>query len=284
LFVLFLKNQSKIKSKNYETKKSTTRFNPNFSSSARENLFGPIVRDERQFNTFNDAHRRWEMLYLQRHLRNESDWLNLGATDDNDYINFFNQNTQTCLGQLEEARVQLDSCAFDTAGVYIDQAIPASIHEDNLKTAREIYLNTFAEGNFEFSQQEYNTLADIACQYALEGGEGVYIARALLGEDLDCGGVEQKSAPNDHPVQDREKEEKFKIFPNPAYDHITIEGIKENVQIEIRNISGQLLLTETANSRNMIISLTNLAPGTYIVNILGESGNLAEQRKIVIVK
>lgn len=53
-------------------------FNPNFSPSARENLFGSIMRDERQFNAFSDAHRRWEMLYLQRHLRNENDWFSLG--------------------------------------------------------------------------------------------------------------------------------------------------------------------------------------------------------------
>lgn len=242
------------------------------------------MRNERQFNAFNDAHRRWEMLYLQRHLRNESDWFNLGTNDDIDYTNFFNQNTQTCLGQLEEARVQLDSCAFDTAGVYIDQALPATIHEDNLQAARSIYLNTFAVGNFEFTPQQYTTLADIACQYALEGGEGVYIARTLLGEDFDCGGVEQKSAPNDQPVQVTEKEERIKIYPNPTNDQITIEGINENAHIEIRNMSGQLLFTKTANSRNMTISLTDLAPGTYIVNIFGEDGNLEERKKIVIIR
>lgn len=262
----------------------TVPFNPVFSPAARENLFGPIVRNERQFNAFNDAHRRWEMLYLQRHLRNESDWFNLGTNDDIDYTNFFNQNTQTCLGQLEEARVQLDSCAFDTAGVYIDQAIPATIHEDNLKTAREIYLNTYAVGNFEFTPQQYNTLADIACQYALEGGEGVYIARALLGEDLDCGGVEQKSGSNDNPIKTEQKEEKIKIYPNPTRDQVTIEGMNANSIIEVRNMSGQLLLTEKANSKNVTISLTLLAPGTYLVNILGEGGNLEERKKIVILR
>lgn len=262
----------------------TVPFNPVFSPAARENLFGPIVRDERQFNAFNDAHRRWEMLYLQRHLRNENDWFNLGAADDNDYINFFNQNAQTCLGQLEEARVQLDSCAFDTAAVFVNQVVPATIHEDNLKTAREIYLNTYAVGNFEFTPQQYNTLADIACQYALEGGEGVYIARALLGEDLDCGGVEQKSGTNDNPIKVEQKEDKIKIYPNPTRDQVTIEGMNENSTIEVRNMSGQLLFTKTPNSRNMTISLTDLAPGTYIVNIVGAEGNLEERKKIVIIR
>ena len=196
----------------------------------------------------------------------------------------FNQNAQTCLGQLEEARVHIDSCAFDTATVVVNQVVPATIHEDNLKTAREIYLNTFALGNFEFTQQEYNTLTDIACQYALEGGEGVYIARALLGEDLDCGGVEQKSGTNDNPIKAEQKEEKIKIYPNPTRNLVTIEGMSENASIEIRNMSGQLLLTEKANSRNITISLTNLAPGTYIVNILGEAGSLEERKKIVILR
>ena len=47
---------------------------------------------------------------------------------------------------------------------------------------------------------------------------------------------------------------------------------------------GQLLLTEKANSKNMTISLTLLAPGTYLVNILGEGGNLEERKKIVILR
>ena len=47
---------------------------------------------------------------------------------------------------------------------------------------------------------------------------------------------------------------------------------------------GQLLLTETASSKNMTISLTHLAPGTYLVNIVGAEGNLEERKKIVILR
>lgn len=34
----------------------------------------------------------------------------------------------------------------------------------------------------------------------------------------------------------------------------------------------------------MTISLTHLAPGTYIVNILGAEGDLEERKKIVILR
>lgn len=81
-----------------------------------------------------------------------------------------------------------------------------------------------------------------------------------------------------------QKEEKIKIYPNPTRDLLTIEGMSENASIEVRNMSGQLLLTEKANSKNMTISLTHLAPGTYIVNILGAEGDLEERKKIVILR
>ena len=47
---------------------------------------------------------------------------------------------------------------------------------------------------------------------------------------------------------------------------------------------GQLLFTEQSKTKNTTISLTYLAPGTYIVNILGEDGNLEERKKIVILR
>lgn len=112
----------------------------------------------------------------------------------------------------------------------------------------------------------------------------MYIARALLGEDLDCGGVEQKSTSNNQIVKDSQKDEKITIYPNPARDHIVIEGMNEAVNIQIVNMSGQALLTEGSQSSSKQISLERFSPGMYLVYIRNEAGTLLEQKKIVILQ
>jgi hypothetical protein len=60
----------------------------------------------------------------------------------------------------------------------------------------------------------------------------------------------------------------LKIYPNPVSSQITIELESSIESIDVFNIYGSLVLTETAS----IFSVESLAPGGYYVNIKTESG------------
>jgi len=62
--------------------------------------------------------------------------------------------------------------------------------EVNKKQTNEIYLNTWAQGRFEFTPQEYDALYAIAMQRPVLGGTGVYSAMVMLGIE----GSEKESA------------------------------------------------------------------------------------------
>ncbi|MBL4707768.1 MAG: T9SS type A sorting domain-containing protein [Flavobacteriales bacterium] len=67
------------------------------------------------------------------------------------------------------------------------------------------------------------------------------------------------------------------IYPNPAKETITIEGIEKGTAIQFFNIAGQLVM-ETMNKPN--ISISKLNPGVYFVQI-EKNGSVQTQKFIV---
>lgn len=64
--------------------------------------------------------------------------------------------------------------------------------------------------------------------------------------------------------------ESIKIFPNPAGNFISIEGLRGKGKIEIYNASGKQMLTTTYINRREELSVENYPPGIYFLEIAGE--------------
>ena len=69
-----------------------------------------------------------------------------------------------------------------------------------------------------------------------------------------------------------------KVFPNPTTGIINIELLQtknENIQIEITNIVGQTILSNSYNSteKDIQIDISNYATGNYIITIITDSAN-----------
>ena len=62
-----------------------------------------------------------------------------------------------------------------------------------------------------------------------------------------------------------EKEiESYRLYPNPAYDFISIEGITDNLSYTIITLEGRKTLTGILNQR---IDISALEPGLYVIRI-----------------
>lgn len=70
------------------------------------------------------------------------------------------------------------------------------------------------------------------------------------------------------------------IYPNPASDHIMIEGLQLNSTIEIVDMNGKILLNQNVFDENIEINTSGFAAGIYIVSIIGESS--ATVQKLII--
>ena len=72
--------------------------------------------------------------------------------------------------------------------------------------------------------------------------------------------------------------ESILVYPNPASNNVSIKGLKTQSELNVLNLSGQLLLTKKINN-NSTIEL-NLPVGIYIVNI--SDGSSTYTKKLVV--
>lgn len=59
----------------------------------------------------------------------------------------------------------------------------------------------------------------------------------------------------------------IRVFPNPACDHLTINGLDAGTTIRIYANDGKLLETTTAGSSSTVLPVSHFAQGTYLLQI-----------------
>ena len=79
-------------------------------------------------------------------------------------------------------------------------------------------------------------------------------------------------------VVDEEGSVEVRVYPNPASDLVTIEGI-EAVEMQVFNAVGQLV--ETVHHTNQIV-VSGWAKGVYVVKIMGNDGFVCTKRIAVV--
>ena len=70
------------------------------------------------------------------------------------------------------------------------------------------------------------------------------------------------------------------IYPNPTNSFITISSINNIQKIEMHNITGQVLLSESVNAKSTQLSLQNLAEGVYFIKVRYANG-LSTVKKLI---
>jgi pimeloyl-ACP methyl ester carboxylesterase len=71
------------------------------------------------------------------------------------------------------------------------------------------------------------------------------------------------------------KEDRLKIYPNPASDYLYIDFESQNAQLFIYDVNGRQLVNETLNLSDSRIDVSNLPKGNYILTVRDEKGAYA---------
>jgi hypothetical protein len=84
-------------------------------------------------------------------------------------------------------------------------------------------------------------------------------------------------------------EEKLRVYPNPAYDEVTIQIATkkgESGRLSIMNAQGRMMETFETSERNAIIKLnsSHWGNGIYFIEYNNSSGSCSELQKLMIVK
>ena len=72
-------------------------------------------------------------------------------------------------------------------------------------------------------------------------------------------------------------EKVINMYPNPANDIVTLQGLKEDDQIIISNTKGKTVIELKAKAQEEIILIESLPSGIYMLSINGENRKLVVQ-------
>lgn len=120
------------------------------------------------------------------------------------------------------------------------------------------------------SECEVNSI----CYYLMIPGKSAYIVNNATGcnnadEILDKCEVD---IDEDHPAS-------FSVYPNPVTDYITVDFSDDFNLIRLYNLTGQLLISETALQSGSRIDISFLKSGIYVMRLIGDAN--ASNVKIV---
>ena len=73
----------------------------------------------------------------------------------------------------------------------------------------------------------------------------------------------------------------IKIYPNPANDYVTIDGLSKGDIVKIYDISAKLLRSWAADNNIHRANVSDLRAGLYLLQVLDNQGNIKTNRQVV---
>jgi len=150
--------------------------------------------------------------------------------------------------------------------------------EQNHQTANAIYLQSWAKGRFELTDEEQTILMDIANQSHIKGGYGVFTAWIMLGRTYQNEIVKPKNAI--HKIDALLPS----IYPNPAHNQLTIARASNIKYVIFYDLQGREVLNQTYTSGDEIIfiNISKLKKGVYFITLINSDFSNKIVEKLII--
>ena len=73
----------------------------------------------------------------------------------------------------------------------------------------------------------------------------------------------------------------FKLFPNPSNGNVTISAIKLIYHVEVIQLDGRVVMSNSANGSKVDLDLTMLSKGVYMISVHNRNGRISSQLLMV---
>jgi predicted transcriptional regulator len=160
--------------------------------------------------------------------------------------------------------------------------------EAKRKTVLKVYLESIGSGYHHLTAQQMLEIEPIAEDCPLNGGSAVFMARALYRLNIARVFLDDKLCLPVAQNVDREitpKTNQIEIVPNPAQDHVTIEGIRasesEPAFVRLLTLNGQELKQVATKSTALQFSTADIPQGMYLCSVQAFDGKSTTLKLIV---
>lgn len=73
------------------------------------------------------------------------------------------------------------------------------------------------------------------------------------------------------------KEDEVRVYPNPAYDVLTVEGVSNATSVRIVDLNGQIVSASNVSGAKQEINVADLISGVYFVQIESDNGTVIQK-------
>lgn len=251
----------------------------------RDADFGAAVADSSSYAEYEEEHKYYEKQLAYSVLKDSTDLLTLGLPTDPDFQDFYDDMEAGNIGALEAAKDATLAEDYQLAWQKLGLVADTSIMESNMKMVNEIYLDFLQSGADTLTAMQEATLTDIAYLPSLTNGEGVFMARGILGLMVDVQvSSSARMANNEFSYPSWTK---VRIWPNPATNEITVtfdKPLNEDDNFILYDQRGKIIYSNvlSKNKFQFILNVENLNAGIYFGKLMSNGDFIFE--KIVIVK
>lgn len=238
-----------------------------------------IVQNDTIFQQLSTEAQYTAKLNAFRIIQDDTSIFNMNLPSDSLFENFYDSMLLVNAGNIQNVEHFIQELDTTEARNYNELIVPENEEEAYLQVVNQIYLNTWARGNFDLDSATISILMDFAYLSPEYFGEAVYLARALLDENLDDYPYEEGS--NRIALNKPKNDDEFFIFPNPSVSGIfTIVNKGEilgDCKLEVYSLEGRLIQSQQIPvfDKGIQFDLSNQNASTYFVKII-------TQEKVVV--
>lgn len=231
-----------------------------------------IIDDELEYNQYPAESRERDKEYAYLVLKNDATLRSSNAV----FADYFTDHINSNYEKFDVVNKHIETGDNATAIAELNTITPANDLESNLKFAMNIALQKENDPGYIISPNDEATLIQLAWMPVWQGGNAVFVARALMNQEVNDVGNGLRIA---HAMQ-KGVGINTAVYPNPAtaFIYTEVNGIKE-YEITITEVTGRVAKNIHATAGKTFIDLKALSNGLYLVSIKN-AGNILSQTKI----
>ena len=253
----------------------------------REMALGKIARNELVFDTLQSEYTAMTREYAYRLLANDTSIIYMGDTSDYVYLAFYNSMLSSDAAHYMNALAAMDTNDLATVQSELNLIADTNAINHNRIIVGTIYLNTWAQNNYDLTKDQSGVLYDIAYLDPNTNGDAVYTARVML--NIDPNDTDLKSAIYIQKPNKEVKPNAVHIYPNPTKETVTIsfdQAISDEGLVEIWNIMGNKLITNYISKSTVLqkVNVSSLTSGIYFYIIKVNADKFSSGKLIILNK
>ncbi len=252
----------------------------------RDEYFAMMLDQGFDYDYLEEEYSFYDAQFLYKLLREDPTLIDLGTIEDPKFVAFYDSIQQTVIEDIEALNNLIEAEDINEAIIANEELDISRGWNANLQKVNRLYINKFIRGDYDLTEDELEMLWGIALTIPEEGGDAVYIARAMLGVDPDSyeeiyyDGEAEEGALAGTPVG------KIKIYPNPASGQVNVRIFDDpedhDVITRIYDLNGRMIQRHNhGNSTYFTINVDELSNGLYFLRVTNDA-NINETLKLIV--